>query len=409
MTASKKAIRSVRSSPSAGRVEMPLDQPTPLLGGLSPQAFMKRHWQKKPLLIRQAVPGVTPPVSRAELLALAEQDDVESRVIVRHPQVAAGRSRKATAAHAEWSLRRGPVKRRSLPPLSQPGWTVLVQGLDLHVPAAHELLQRFRFVPDARLDDLMISFATDTGGVGPHYDSYDVFLLQVSGRRRWRIAPLVDRRLQPDVPLKILSHFEPEQEWVLEPGDMLYLPPGWAHDGIAEGDDCMTCSVGFRVPEETGLTRELLLRWADELSPPDEPRLYQDPRQEATATPARIPEGLQGFASRAIERLLREPHGLMSALGEVLTEPKPQVWFEAGAPLPPGCGVRLDAKTRMMYDERCVYTNGESWRTAGKDARVLRELADQRSLSARTVAGASDELQDLLKQWAEDGWLHPAP
>lgn len=370
---------------------------------------MKRHWQKKPLLIRQAVPGVTSPVSRAELFALAEQDDVESRVIVRHPPVSAGRSRKAAAADAGWSLRRGPVKRRSLPPLSQPGWTVLVQGLDLHVPAAYELLQRFRFVPDARLDDLMISFATDTGGVGPHYDSYDVFLLQVSGRRRWRIAPLTDRRLQPDVPLKILSHFEPEQEWVLEPGDMLYLPPGWAHDGIAEGDDCMTCSVGFRVPEETGLTRELLLRWADELCAPDEPRLYQDPRQEATATPARIPEGLQGFASRAIERLLREPHGLMSALGEVLTEPKPQVWFDAGAPLPPACGVRLDARTRMMYDERCVYANGESWRTAGKDARVLRELADQRRLSAQTVASASDELQDLLNQWAEDGWLHPAP
>lgn len=384
-------------------------QPQVLLGGLSPQAFMRQYWQKKPLLIRQAVPDVQPPVTRAELFALAEQDDVESRLIVRRgapgqTRSAAGRSQRA---RAEWQLKRGPMARRSLPSLGQPGWTLLVQGLDLHVPAAHDLLQRFRFVPDARLDDVMVSYATDTGGVGPHYDAYDVFLLQVSGRRRWRVGPLRDASLEPDLPLKILSRFEPEQEWVLEPGDMLYLPPMWGHDGVAEGDDCMTCSVGFRVPESTALSRELLLRWADELSVPDAPRLYKDPRQPATAEPARVPEALQDFARQAIERLLRDPGGLLSALGEVLTEPKPHVWFQPGSPLPQGCGVRLDARTRMMYDDQRVFANGESWRAAGRDARMLRELADRRVLSARVVGQASAALQALLGQWAEDGWLHP--
>ncbi len=398
-----------------------IDEPTPLLGGLTPQAFMRRHWQKKPLLIRQAVPGVRPPIERAELFAMAEQEDVESRLIIqsssRSPSEPAGRPAtrgrvnggkgvKGSGSLAGWSLQHGPLTRRGLPPLKQPGWTLLVQGLDLHVPAATELLQRFRFVPDARLDDLMISWASDQGGVGPHYDSYDVFLLQVQGRRRWRIGRLRDDRLQPDVPLKILSHFEPEEEWLLEPGDMLYLPPMWAHDGIAEGE-CMTCSIGFRVPEATELAREVLIRFAEELDGEGPRRLYKDPGQLATSSPGLIPEGLEAFATQAIERLLKDPDGLRSALGEILTEPKPRVWFEAGEPLPDGVGVQLDPRTRMVYDGQRVFANGESWRTAGRDARHLRSLADQRWLDAATVSKASTALRELLDQWAEDGWLHP--
>ena len=385
----------------------PIDEPTPLLGGLSPQAFMRRHWQKKPLLIRQAVADVRAPIERAELFALAEQEDVESRLIVQPQAGEQSAARKRGQGSAGWSLQHGPLARRSLPALKQPGWTLLVQGLDLHVPAATELLQRFRFVPDARLDDLMISWASDQGGVGPHYDSYDVFLLQVQGRRRWRIGRLRDDRLQPDVPLKILSHFEPEQEWVLEPGDMLYLPPMWAHDGIAEGE-CMTCSIGFRVPEATELAREVLIRFAEELDGEGPRRLYKDPGQLATTTPGLIPDGLEDFAAQAIERLLKDPQGLRSALGEILTEPKPRVWFEAGEPLPDGVGVQLDPRTRMVYDGQRVFANGESWRTAGRDARHLRTLADRRWLDAATVAKASPALRELLDQWAEDGWLHPS-
>lgn len=390
------------------------DTPTPLLGGLSPSAFMRRHWQKQPLLIRQAVPGVQAPLDRAALFALAGEEFVESRLIVQQRLAQAqpgkvGKGAKAAAADdAGWSLKHGPLNRRSLPPLTQPGWTLLVQGLDLHVPAAHELLQRFRFVPDARLDDLMISYATDGGGVGPHYDSYDVFLLQVHGQRRWRVGKLKDNSLQPDVPLKILSHFEPEEEYLLEPGDMLYLPPMWAHDGIAQGE-CMTCSIGFRVPEATELAREVLIRFVEELDSEAPRRLYRDPKQEATETPGLIPDALEAFAADAIERLLKDRDGLRSALGEILTEPKPRVWFEAGEPLPEGVGVRLDARTRMVYDGQRVFANGESWRAAGQDARHLRELADQRWLSAKTVARASATLRELLNQWSEDGWLHPQP
>ena len=372
-----------------------LDQALTLLGGLSPRQFMRRYWQKKPFLIRQALPGVQSPIDRASLFALAGQDDVESRLVVQKP------------ATGEWTLKHGPIQRRSLPKLSQPAWTLLVQGLDLHVPAAHEMLRQFRFVPDARMDDLMISYASDQGGVGPHYDSYDVFLIQVHGRRRWRIGPVKDGSLRPDVPVKLLSHFEPEEDWVLEPGDMLYLPPMWAHDGIAEGDDCMTCSVGFRVPEATELTQEVLGRCVDAIEPAETRRLYKDPKQDATSTPARIPADLQGFASDAIERFLRDPQQILAALGEVLTEPKPRVWFEPGEPLPVGAGVMLDARTRMMYDDKRIYVNGESWLAAGADARFMRQLADQRQLSAAVVSKASADALELLCQWAEDGWLHP--
>ncbi|MFZ4550873.1 MAG: JmjC domain-containing protein [Aquabacterium sp.] len=387
-----------------------IDEATPLLGGISPETFMRKYWQKKPLLIRQAVPGAVPPIDRAKLFALAGEEEVESRLIVRDMPGDAPKARSKATKGAKpspgWKLAHGPFTRRSLPAMTQSGWTLLVQGLDLHVPAAHDLMQQFRFVPDARLDDLMISYATDGGGVGPHYDSYDVFLLQVHGKRRWRIGRLKDSTLQEDVPLKILTNFEPEHEYVLEPGDMLYLPPKWAHDGIAEGE-CMTCSIGFRVPEATELAREVLVRWVEEIECDDKVRLYQDPKQPATAHPGRIPDALQKFTAEAIERLLKDPDGLKSALGEILTEPKPRVWFHSGAPLQAGVGVRLDARTRMVYDDDRVFANGESWRAAGKDARHLRQLADKRFLDARTVSQVSDDLRDLLDQWSQDGWLHP--
>lgn len=369
-----------------------LNAPWPLLGGLSPETFMRRHWQKKPLLIRQALPGVKPPIDRLGLFDLASRDDVESRLIVHHGQ-------------EQWKLRSGPIPRRALPKLQQPGWTLLVQGLDLHVPAAHELLQRFRFVPDARLDDLMMSYASDGGGVGPHFDSYDVFLLQVHGRRRWRAGRMKDEQLVPGVPLKILANFEAEEEWLLEPGDMLYLPPRWAHDGVADGE-CMTCSIGYRAPEAGELARDLLVRLAESLGE-GPPALYRDPRQEATLEPGRVPGALQDFAAQALARALRDPAQLHSALGEALTEPKPRVWFDISEPLPDGVGVRLDPRTRMMYDDARIFANGESWRAGGADARLLRRLADRRTLSAHDVARASEAARELLDQWAEDGWLHP--
>jgi 50S ribosomal protein L16 3-hydroxylase len=337
-------------------------------------------------------------LARAALFALAARDDVESRLIVR-------------GVDDDWRLRQGPVPRRALPPLSQPGWTLLVQGLDLHVEAAHDLLSHFRFVPAARLDDVMLSYASEGGGVGPHIDSYDVFLLQVHGRRRWQVARMSGPRLRDDVPLKMLAHFVPEQEWLLEPGDMLYLPPGWAHDGVALGGDCMTASVGFRAPRADELARALLARVADDLPDTDHSLRYRDPRQPATVAAGEVPEALQRFARAAVARALAGDEVLDRALGEWLTEPKPQVWFEArhrGLKGPALAGVVLDRRTRMAYDGRHVFINGESLRAGGRDARLMHGLADQRGLDAKSLRQLSREARDLLDDWLRGGWLHPA-
>ncbi len=371
--------------------------PLALLGGITPAQFMRRHWQKKPLLVRQAIASFVPPVGRQELFALAAQETVESRLV----------QQKKGA----WSLRHGPFARRALPPLATPDWTLLVQGVDLHDDAVHALLQQFRFVPQARLDDLMISYATDGGGVGPHFDSYDVFLLQAHGRRRWRIGRQKDLALKDGIPLKILENFEPEQEFVLEPGDMLYLPPRWAHDGIAEGE-CMTYSIGFRSPSRTGLAQDLLTRLSDG---PDEegalsPHLYRDPAQDAADRPGEIPAALLDFARDALARTLAAPLAVERALGESLTEPKPNVWFEPGDPdADVAQGVRLDRRTRMMYDARHVFINGESYLAGGRDATLMRRLADQRELAARDLARASEDALELLASWCDAGWVHARP
>ena len=369
---------------------MDIQQPLSLLGGLTPAQFMRRHWQKKPLLVRQAIPQFAPPVLRSDLFALAAQEGVESRLV----QMTKG----------AWKLRHGPFNRRALPALQQPYWTLLVQGVDLHNDAVHALMQQFRFVPEARLDDLMISYASNGGGVGPHFDSYDVFLLQAHGKRRWRIGRQKDLALRNDIPLKVLAQFEPEEEFVLEAGDMLYLPPRYAHDGVAEGE-CMTYSIGFRAPARSELAQELLVRLAEDAAEDDgSPVLYRDVRQEAVAQPAAIPEGLLGFAREALSKALAEPLVLERALGEYLTEPKSSVWFEPG---PSGVmleGVRLNRKSRMMYDAHHVFINGESYRAAGRDATLMRRLADERQLTARELARASDDALELLSSWCDAGW-----
>jgi 50S ribosomal protein L16 3-hydroxylase len=370
---------------------MDIERPLALLGGLSPSRFMQRYWQKKPLLVRGAVPGMRPLLSRSQLFALAARDEVESRVVVQQGK--------------QWQLRRGPFARRALPPLAQPRWTLLVQGVDLHDAGAHALQQQFRFVPDARLDDLMISYATDGGGVGPHYDSYDVFLLQAQGRRRWRVGPVRDPALRQGVPVKLLERFEPEAEYVLEPGDMLYLPPRYAHDGIAEGE-CQTYSVGFRVPMRGELAQDLLQRLGDEACEALGDGLYRDAGHPATASPGAIPQSLQQFARDAVASMLAEPHALERALGESLTEPKNNVWFEAGRAPARLRAVALDRRSRMMHDARHIFLNGESWRASGADARLMRRLADRRRLGREDLAGASQAALALLRTWCEAGWLH---
>lgn len=378
---------------------MDITQPLALLGGLSPEQFMTTHWQKKPLLVRQAIPGFKPLLDRTELFNLAASEDVQTRMVIQTP-----------GAKIAWQFKHGPFQRRTLPPLKQPGWTVLLQGVDLHHDAVHALMNQFRFVPDARLDDVMVSYATDQGGVGPHFDSYDVFLLQAHGRRRWRVGRQKDLSLQPEVPLKILANFEPEEEYLLEPGDMLYLPPRYAHDGVAEGE-CMTYSIGFRIPNRAELARELLQRLAEQTEDAVGMALYSDPDQAAVQEAAEIPPRMLAFAKDALRDALKDEGAFARGLGEYLTEPKASVWFDAVEPSGElnhdlalrGC--RLDRRTRMMFDAQHIFINGESFVASGRDARLMHTLANARLLPPQDVGQLSAETFQLLASWAEAGWL----
>jgi 50S ribosomal protein L16 3-hydroxylase len=365
-----------------------------VLGELTPQKFLRDYWHKRPLLIRQAIPGFKPLLSREALCEMAAQDDVESRLI--------------THFDGTWQMQSGPMER--FPSSRKKEWTLLVQGVNLHNDAADALLQRFRFIPDARLDDLMISYATDQGGVGPHFDSYDVFLLQAHGRRRWKISAQDDLDLVEGMPLKILRNFQPEEEYVLEPGDMLYLPPHYAHDGIAEGE-CMTYSIGFRAPPFQELGEAFLQFMADSI---DLPGRYADPTLTATKHPAEISRDMISVVATELEKIRFTNDDFTIFLGEYLTEPKANIFFDAPAkPLSPAKfmqaarkrGIRLSRKTRMLYRDRNIFVNGESFSVSAADKKLLVLMADSRSLSGPEVAMASSDVMEALTLWYEDGWV----
>jgi 50S ribosomal protein L16 3-hydroxylase len=391
-----------------------INEPLTLLGGISPTDFMGRYWQRKPLLIRQAIPDFKPPVSIANIKKLSRRDDVESRLIWRE--------------NGEWQMENGPFAR--LPKTGEPDWTLLVQSLDLHEDAAMALLQCFRFIPDARLDDIMVSIASDGGGVGPHFDSYDVFLLQASGRRRWRYGKQKDLSLQPDLPLKILQNFTPEHDVILEPGDMLYLPPQAAHDGIAVGNDCMTISIGFRAPSQALLARGLLEAAADQAmarvgllgGPYGEPALpgprldtiYRDPNQSAVTTPAEVPDNLVQATLDTLSKVRFDDALASRFLGCWLTEPSNLSVFEPPAEpaidlvteWPENGYFELDRRTRMLYRGKQLFINGETAEVPAVPA--LCALADARKLRCDDpkCRKLNEESLDVLTDWLDAGWIH---
>jgi len=386
------------------------NKPLALLGGLTPTHFMKTYWQRKPLVIRQAFTSFKPPVSTAALKKMSRRDDVESRLVWREK--------------GQWQMDRGPFAR--LPKASEPDWSLLVQSVDIQDDAACALMNKFRFVPDARLDDLMISLATIGGGVGPHFDSYDVFLLQGQGRRRWQISQQRDLTLIPDLSLKILKNFIPEEEFVLEPGDMLYLPPQAAHDGVALDNDCMTISIGFRAPDQAALARGMLEAAADQIvaraglasGPYGEPplpgpkldALYRDAGQEASAHPAEIPDGLINAAVQAVSKIQFNAALAQRFLGCWLTEPNQAAVFDSDYrdddQKAPYTHWALDRRTRMLYRGKHLFINGE---VAPVDAEAgLKILADARELSGSDTAAQklTPEAVDTLTEWLEAGWIH---
>lgn len=366
-----------------------------LLGGITPQEFLTKYWHKRPLLVRQAVPGFQGLASPTEIRQLACSEEAESRLIQRDAQGA-------------WQLTHGPLSKRQFPK-SGP-WTVLVQGLNLLRDDADALLRRFSFLPYARLDDLMVSYATDGGGVGPHFDSYDVFLLQGQGKRRWRIGAQRDLSLVEDAPLKILKHFKPSQEWVLEPGDMLYLPPRYAHDGVAIGE-CTTYSIGFRAPSARELVTEFLYFLEQKIQPTG---MYADPDLALSKHPGKIPEQMIDRVSAMLESIRWSRQDVGHFLGEYLSEPKPQVIFDSPTPAlslhafrkaASQHGLILDRRSQLLYRRKDVYMNGE--RVADRaDLKTLRTLANCRRLPP--TADLDQETLSLFHAWYEDGFMQIA-
>lgn len=370
---------------------------TTLLGGLTPAEFCRDYWHKKPLLIRQAIPAFQPLLARDDLFALAASDEVESRLITHFKQ--------------RWDMRQGPFV--ELPSSTKKQWTLLLQGMNLHIDAADKLLRQFNFIPDARLDDLMVSYATDGGGVGPHFDSYDVFLLQAHGKRHWRIGAQKDLRLLENMPLKILKHFQPEQEFILEPGDMLYLPPQYAHDGIAIGE-CMTYSIGFRAPSYQELGEAFLQFMAESIELPGR---YADPDLRPVSHPAQIDHSMLAKIRAQLLKVRFTDEDIAIFLGEYLSEPKSTVFFDSPTRklslasfkiAAQKRGVALSRKTQMLYRGKHIFINGESFTAGSADKKLLAMLADQRRLEGASIPLASQDMLETLHLWHQDGWVELA-
>lgn len=284
--------------------------------------FLREHWQKKPLLIRNPWPAWSNPLEPDELAGLACESNVESRLVTQSPDT--------------WNLEHGPLAESRFARLGGKPWTLLVQAVDHHVPALATLLAAFRFIPNWRIDDVMVSYAVDGGGVGPHFDQYDVFLVQGLGKRRWQVGGSCEQAtaLLPHDDLRLLAGFEPVDEWILEPGDILYLPPRVAHNGVAIGDDCMTYSIGFRAPSR----RELVAGWSEHLVAElgDDDR-YADPDLSVQDNPGEISSAALAGLHEMVADALRDREAFARWFGEFTTAPKnPEIDWRPETPIEAG-------------------------------------------------------------------------
>ncbi len=374
-------------------------QRLPILGGRTPTNFLRRFWHKHALLVRNAIADFGGLYSREELMALAGRDDVEARLVVR-----TGRG---------WSLAHGPFRRADWKALPARDWTLLVQGVNQHDDRADALMRRFSFLPYTRLDDLMVTYAAPGGGVGPHVDSYDVFLLQGFGHRRWRYGRQDDLSLRGGLPVKILRRFAPQHDEVLAPGDMLYLPPAYAHDGVAI-DACTTYSIGFRAAAHTELAQQFLDYLRDRV---DLPGRYADPDAKPSAEPARVATTMQRRAAATLSGIRWNRATVARFLGTALSEPKADVFFQPPAvPLTRAVfvaksrarGLHLDRRTLWLYDDDAIYVNGEAHAWPVGDRAVLKTLANDRALIAPQRASLGDDIATFLYENYRHGYLHPA-
>jgi len=343
-----------------------------MLGTLSPRQFLSRHWQKKPLFIPNALPEFNDLLAPEQLIELSLREDVQSRLV--------------TERGGKWAVKHGPLRKQDFKGLKGARWSLLVQGLDQILPAGKALLQRFSFIPHARLDDLMVSFSPDGGGVGPHFDSYDVFLLQGLGRKRWQVSSQGDRSLIPDAPLRILKRFRKEEEWIVGAGDLLYLPPKYAHHGVALGD-CLTYSIGFRAPSAQELIGQFLAYLEEQV---EGSGMYEDPDLKAQTHPAEIGAAMVGKVEEMLAQIKWNRADVGRFLGGYLTEPKPHVFFDPPASpvslkrfagLVKTRGVQLALKSQMLFYAGSVFINGEEVHASGAERASLVRLADHRKLA----------------------------
>lgn len=364
------------------------------LGGLTPKVFLRDYWQKQPLLIRDALPGFKGLLTRDALISLAYSEEAQSRLVVQR--------------NGRWQLKHGPLNDRDFARLPEKQWTLLVQDVNHFLPSARELLSKFRFIPHARLDDLMVSYAPKGGGIGPHFDSYDVFLLQGLGSRRWQISAQLDDAFIEGAPLRILKNFYPEQEWVLEAGDMLYLPPKYAHNGIAE-DDCMTYSIGFRAPSHEELMTQFLVFLQDRVSAPGR---YADPDLQLQSHPSVLSPAMLSQVRTILNKIKWNQNDIEDFLGIYLSEPKPHVFFEQ--PEKPVTlrdfvrsvrekGLELDLKSRMLCRRDKFFINGEIFTGSVETCRLLTELADDYELAS--TGNIDKATGEILYQWYLNGYV----
>lgn len=392
---------------------MAKNQTLQLLGGLTPAEFLSEYWHKKPLLIKNAIPNFTGLLSPEELAGLACEDEVQSRIV--------------EEINGQWHASHGPFDDEDfarLPEKPDPKhrWTLLVQTVNHYLPEASQLLQQFDFIPHARLDDLMVSYAPDGGGVGPHFDSYDVFLLQGQGKRLWRVSDQTDLDLIEGAPLRILKNFDTAQEWLLEAGDMLYLPPHLAHWGIAVSDgkvDCMTYSIGFRAPKSQELATEFLGYMQDKLNQEQLTitGMYEDADLCLQEHAAEISAGMVTKVAEILKKIQWSNNDVADFLGSYLSEPKPDVVFDANKKISLSnfnkslakSGITLDLKSQMLFTGNTFYLNGEAVTFAGESAKMLTKLANLRVLSADDLNHSQTVDESLLKQlheWHLAGFLH---
>ncbi len=378
---------------------------------MPPAVFLRDYWQKQPLLVRQAFPRFRGIIGRDRFLSLATRADARARLVIHHPRRRRDR----------WERHDGPFGGLDAGMLPRSHWTLLVNGIECLIPGGWEILRAFSMIPAARIDDLMVSYAADRGTVGAHDDLYDVFLLQGPGRRRWQISTQRDRSVEPEAAIRVLRSFVPEAEWLLEPGDMLYLPPGIAHRGVAEGP-CFTYSIGFLAPSHAELVQSFFEYLGASLGAGIDPDArYEDPDLRPPRDPLEMGDAMiarvAGVIARAGARGRRaaDPARVADFLGRLLTRPRPRHVFRRPArPLSEEEMARalrgkhgkitLALPSRGLARGGRVFFNGEAYTARGAGLRVLKELVRERAV-ALPLRGVDERARALLHEWYVAGYL----